>query len=74
MEHELVVAFDLIVLDPNHQSVIGNADQEVATFGIEERGNGLQHCMGHALVVFAIFLEAPPQRRFELQRLSIRRA
>jgi hypothetical protein len=57
-EHELVIGFELVMLDTDHRSIVGHADQEVATFGVEERRNRLEHRMSHALVVLAIFLEA----------------
>ena len=37
--HELVVALELIALDADDGTVVGNADQQVAAFGVEERGD-----------------------------------
>jgi hypothetical protein len=71
VKHELVVSFELILFDPNDGAVISNADQKIATLGVEERGNGPQHRMGHAFVVLAIFLEAPSQRGFEFESFRL---
>jgi hypothetical protein len=37
--HELVVVVELVVLDPDDRAVVGNADQQISAFGVQERGD-----------------------------------
>ena len=67
MAEELVVAFELIEPCAHNRAVVGDADQQIAAFSIEEGGNGLEDDMGDALVVFAVLLEAPTQGRLEFE-------
>src|SRR5205807_8588326 len=46
--HELVVALKLVAFDADDRAVVCHADQEVATFGVQERRDRLQHGVSHA--------------------------
>ena len=56
---------------PTIDAVVGDADQQVAALGVEERGDRLEHGVRHALVVLPVLLEVPAQRGLELQRLRL---
>jgi hypothetical protein len=57
--------------DPHDGAVVRYADQEVASFGVEESGDGLQHGVRDVLVVLTALLEAEAQRGLELERLRL---
>src|SRR6266852_1140829 len=69
--HELVVVVELIALDTDDRAVVGDANEQIAALRVQERRDGLEHGVRHALVVLPILLEAPAQRGLELQRLRL---
>ena len=71
MAHELVVVLELVALDADDRPVVGDADQQIAALGVQERGDRLEHGVRDALVVLAVLLEVPAQRGLELQRLRL---
>ena len=62
MAHELVVVFEPVAFDPDDGPVVGHAEQEIPTLGIEECGDGLERGVGHPLVVLAVLHQVPAQR------------
>ncbi len=73
MPHELVVVIQLVRLDPHDAAIIANSDQEIATFGVQERRDGLEHRVRHLSVVLPVLPEVPAQGGLELQRLRFSR-
>src|SRR5437867_3900814 len=69
--HELVIVLKTVVLDPQDGPVVGHADEQVATLGVEEGGDRLEHGVGDVLVVLAVFLQVPAQAGLELERLRL---
>ena len=61
---ELVVVVQAVVVDAEHGAVVGDADQEVAALGVEERGDGLERGVRDVLVILAVLLQV--QRRLDL--------
>jgi len=69
--HEFIVVLQAVILDPEDCPIIGHADEQVATLGIEKGGDRLEHGVGDALVVLMVFLQVPAQARLELERLRL---
>lgn len=67
--HELVVVLEPVELNADNRAVVCDPDQQVAAFRVQERGGGLEHGVGDALVILPVRLQVPAQRRLELQRL-----
>ena len=67
MKHELVFILEPIPFDSNNRAVVGNAEEKIPTFGVEECRDGLERGMGHPLSVLAFFLEVPAEHGLELQ-------
>jgi len=59
----------VVTLDAYDGAVVRYADEKITTIGVQKGGDRLEGGMRHALVIFAIFLEIPPERGFELKSL-----
>jgi len=63
MQHEFVVAVELILFDPHDLAAIVYADDQITPFGVEESCDRLNDCMCNLRRVFAILFQIPAQRR-----------
>jgi len=71
VEHELVVAFQAILLNADDRAVIRNTDEQIAALGIQECRNSLQSCVRDSAIVLLVVLETPTQSGLELQGLRL---
>ena len=58
MPHERVVIVELVVLDADDRPIARSTDQEIATLGVQERRDSLEHCVRDDLLVLATFPDA----------------
>jgi hypothetical protein len=58
------------MVDTQDCFIVANANQEVSSFGIQERRNCLEDRVGDLPLVQPVFLEIPSQARLELQRFG----
>ena len=65
--HELVVVFELVLVDTEHAAIVGYADQQIAALSVQECGDRFQNGVGDS-TIFAVLLQVPAQGGFELQR------